>query len=166
MEGHSNFIEKLNIENIKIGKGECFVMKKNNSFKTFLLVCIFTLSIPLFAFANEIETVEPLGAGTWDQIFYGSLNVGTSITRTENFTSGGGDIRVCVQGIDIGNKISFQFAKSSGAVGPPFVYDNQFGTSVSSDYCFSKLEVSGKVTLHLTANGLKSSDTVWVRIED
>lgn len=149
-------------------------MTKQN-FRSFLLIVIFTLALPLSSFADEVkpaETVEPLGAGTWDQIYYGSLNVGTSKTTTGNFTSGGGDIRICVQGVDIGNKISFQFERASGAVGPPFVYDNQLGSSVGSDFCFPKLDVrpyvdsSGKLTLNLAANGLKSSDTVWVRVED
>lgn len=93
-------------------------MTKLCSFRSLLLICVFTLVVPFSVFANEIENVEPLGAGTWDQIFYGELNVGTSISKTASFTSGGGDIRVCVQGIDIGNKISFQFARTSGAVGP------------------------------------------------
>lgn len=43
-------------------------MGKLYKFKVFLLVCLFTLAVPLCAFAEESKSnvVEPLGAGTWD----------------------------------------------------------------------------------------------------
>lgn len=148
-------------------------MTKLFKFKSFLLICVFTLIVPFSVFADEIESVEPLGAGTWDQIYYSPMTVGTSVTRTSSFTSGGGDIRVCVENVDIGNKISFQFAKTSGsAVGPSYVYDNVKGSTISPYFCFPKLDVrpyvdsTGKVSLQLTANGIKSSDIVVVEVED
>ena len=46
-------------------------MSKINRLKTFLLVCVFTLSVPLFAFAEEFASnddseIVPYEVGQWD----------------------------------------------------------------------------------------------------
>lgn len=75
-------------------------MWKINSLKTFLLVCVFTLSVPLFAFAEEAEepdnVVVPYGPGEWD--YMGQENVAFAYTKetiTDNYYAvDGGNFKI------------------------------------------------------------------------
>lgn len=68
-------------------------MVKMNKLKTFLLVCVFTLAIPFYAFAEETDSVVvTYGAGEWE--YLGQENVTfayikETLTDTYTATDGG-----------------------------------------------------------------------------
>lgn len=139
--------------------------------KIFLFVTIFVLVLPFSALAAEEEV---LGAGEWDTIFDQKVTVTSSGVYTGVVTSGGGDIRLCVNGIDVGNRISYQFFETSkGVFGVPMVDDNTNGSSTATEeFCFPKQDVrpyvgaGGNAFIYVRAIGLKASDTVNIKIQD
>ncbi len=64
---------------------------------------------PTSAFATE-GTVSPLGAGEWDTILISDYTVydHPSVTKTRTVLSGGGNVRVCMSGVNSGNKITVE----------------------------------------------------------
>lgn len=140
--------------------------------KVFFFVMIFVLMLPFSVFAEDKVLY---GAGQWDTIFDQNVTVTSTGVYTSVVTSGGGDIRLCVNGIDGGNRISYQFLESSkGIFGIPMVDDNTAtgSSTVTEELCFGKQDVrpyvnsSGKAYVYVRAVGKKASDTVRIRIED
>jgi hypothetical protein len=144
-------------------------MKKLKDLRMFLFVLILALIVPSSTFANESVMYGP---GEWDVIYNNFVTATSSGANTSTFTSGGGDIRVCIESVNPGNIVTSQFFTSSGAILPGMSYVNN--NSTQSPYtCFSKIDVrpytdsNGKVNLYLkTTSKNQSSDTIRLVVED
>lgn len=77
-------------------------------FKSILLVLVFTLAVPLYAFAEESETsltelesiVVPYGAGEWDPVGRETISLHYSApTGSKELQTGGGDFKVEITSI-------------------------------------------------------------------
>jgi hypothetical protein len=95
-------------------------MKKR--FKTFIFALAAVLLIPTSAFASTGDTdasdsdtgdtnvgdIVIYGAGDWDTILSADYEVSKSVTiKTRTVLSGGGDLRVCMSGVNKGNIIDW-----------------------------------------------------------
>lgn len=130
---------------------------------------LFAFSIPISTLANEIV---PYGPGEWDVIYSKTITATSSGTNTSTVTSGGGDIRACISGVEYGNSVNLQFYTSTGSILPLMSIFNNNG-SPSTYHCFEKIDVrpyvnsSGKVNLYLkVVSKNRSSDNVYIVIED
>lgn len=139
--------------------------------KVLLFVLVFVLMTPSVIFASETEQVVPYGAGEWDTLLDGSFYVSTTGTKTPTVTSGGGDIRVCLGGVDPGNIINFSVVKASTGNTIVNLFDVNNGSTESEYKCLNKLDVrpyvdsNGKLDLYITAKG-KYNDVIRIVIED
>lgn len=145
-------------------------MKKGSTLKTLFLTLVLIFTIPLTTLANDFE---PYGAGEWDLIYDKNITATSSGTNTTTLTSGGGDIRVCISGVEPGNSIDLRFYTSAGKLINPVMFASNTGSSPSSYACLKKVDVrpyvnsNGKVQLYLKATSKnRSSDTVRIVIED
>ncbi|MEZ7172625.1 hypothetical protein [Sporosarcina sp. OR05] len=117
------------------------------------------------------EQVVPYGAGEWDTLLDGSLYVSTTGTSTPTVTSGGGDLRVCIGGVDAGNTINFSVVKASTKQIIVHLFDVNTGSTESEYKCLPKFDVrpyvdsNGKFDLYVTAKG-RYSDVIRIVIED
>lgn len=140
-------------------------MKKISKFKMLFFTLILVLTVPTSIFASELETY---GAGEWDTIFDKNVTATSSGTNTSTFTSGGGDIRVCISGVEHGNNVEFQFYTSSGPILPHMFSSNNSG-SPSAYACLPKIDMTpyGQVNLYLKVTSKnRSSDTVRIVVQD
>lgn len=73
-------------------------MGKLCAFKTILLVCVFALAVPLYAFADEYDgdVMEPYGVGEWD--YKGEENIGfifyKSASTYNYYATDGGNFKI------------------------------------------------------------------------
>lgn len=73
--------------------------------KTLLLVCLFLLAVPFYAFAEEFDgsVVEPYGAGEWD--YKGQETVIFSYTKgtitDEYYATDGGNFKIDIKSYDL-----------------------------------------------------------------
>lgn len=147
-----------------------YSMKRVSDFKIFIFILMLVFVIPTSTLASEFT---PYGAGEWDLIYDSQILVTSSGTNTSTVTSGGGDIRVCISGVEHGNLITAQFYISTGnAILPGMFVTNNSG-SPSAYECLSKIDVrpyvdsTGKVKLYLkVVSKNQSSDIVRIVIED
>lgn len=140
--------------------------------KKLLLVLTFALMMPSVIFASELNEQVPYGAGTWDTLLDGSFYVSTTGTKTPTVTSGGGDLRVCIGGVDPSNLINFSVIKAStGQIITHLFADNTTGSTETEYACLPKFDVrpyvgsNGKLDLYVTAKG-KYNDVIRIAIED
>lgn len=140
--------------------------------KILLLILVFGLMTPSVIFASEInEQVVPYGAGEWDTLLDGRYYVPTTGTETSTVTSGGGDLRVCIGGVDSGNTMNFSVVKASTGQIITYLFDTNSGSTESAYECLPKFDVrpyvdsNGKLDLYVTAKG-KYDDAIRITIED
>lgn len=150
--------------------------------KKLLLVLTFALMTPSVIFASELNEENPYeagefneevpyGAGEWDNLLDGSLYVSTTGTKTPTVTSGGGDLQVCIGGVDPGNLINFSVVKTTGQVITHLFADNTNSATESEYKCLPKFDVSsyvdsnGKLNLNVTAKGTYN-DVIRITIKD
>lgn len=151
-------------------------MKKVYSSKVLLVALVLVFLVPVSAFAETGTEPEPLtdidtyGAGVWDTILNQNMTVATSPgTSTSTVTSGGGDVRICVKGINAGNQMKFQFyIPGYGPINPVIYLESD-----PSELCPPKIDVrpyvnsNGKVSLYVKATSLiHSSDNIDIKIQD
>ncbi|WP_394189515.1 hypothetical protein [Paenisporosarcina quisquiliarum] len=144
-------------------------MKKLKDLRMFLFILILALTVPSSTFANESVMYGP---GEWDVIYNTSVTATIYGTSTSTFTSGGGDVRLCIESVDPGNTVNSHFVTPSGSVLPVMSYTNT-GSTQGSYFCFGKIDVrpytdsTGKVNLYLrTTSKNQSSDAVRLVVED
>lgn len=144
-------------------------MKKVSNFKMLFFTLILALTVPTSTFASESVIYGP---GEWDVIYNNYITATSSGTNTSAFTSGGGDIRVCIEGVNPGNIVTSQFFTSSGGILPSMSQVNN-GSTQSAYVCFPKIDVrpyvdsNGKVNLYIkTTSKNQSSDSVRLVVED
>lgn len=144
-------------------------MKKLYNFRTFLFVLILVLIIPSSTFAKQSVMYGP---GEWDVIYNNYVTATSSGTNTSTFTSGGGDIRLCIESVNPGNVITSQFFTSSGGIFPTMSAVNS-GSTTSTYSCFGKIDVrpftdsNGKVNLYLKViSENQTSDAIRLVVED
>ncbi|MDW0110947.1 hypothetical protein [Sporosarcina aquimarina] len=145
-------------------------MKKIFCFKITFLTLLLAFTIHTSTLANELETY---GAGEWDVIYDRNITVTSSGTNTSTITSGGGDIRVCISGIEARNNFNFQFFTSTGKAVLPTMFLANTSNKPSVYDCLPKIDIrpyvnsNGKVNLYLRLKSQNiSSDSVRVVIED
>lgn len=161
--------------------------------KKFLLVLTFVLMTPSVIFASELDEEvlygigEPgeevlygagdleeevlYGAGEWDVLLDDHFFALTTGIKTPTVTSGGGDLQVCIGGVEPGNLVNFSLVKSTGQIITYLFADNTSGTTESEYKCLPKIDVrpyvnsNGKFDLYLTAKGTYS-DAIRITIKD
>lgn len=141
-----------------------------NKFKKIVIAFTLVVSIPSSVFASGFT---PLGAGSWDTVLSGNFTATSSKSKTPTFTSGGGDLRVCMSGVDPNNNVKLYLRKSNGTLIPPEMAWGNSSSSPSAYYCFSPIDMrphvgsNGTVDLYLEMHSqIKSSDTVYIKVED
>lgn len=149
-------------------------MNKVYGLKVLLVALVLVFLVPISAFA-ETETeplsdVDTYGAGVWDTLLNQNITVTPSGNNTSTVTSGGGDVRICVKGINAGNQMKFQFyIPGYGPINPVMYLESD-----PSELCPLKIDVrpyvvnsDGKVSLYVKATSLiQSSDNVDIKIQD
>ena len=127
-------------------------MGKLYAFKTFLLVCMFTLVVPLGAFAEEFDgdVVEPYGAGEWD--YLGEEN--RAVINAKTFTT---DNYYATDGGNFKIDVTSSIATSNVLTVTIFINDQQGTTKMrayngSTSLEFSSLPKGAKVWFLITAD--------------
>lgn len=124
-------------------------MSKLSGFKTFLLVFVFTLAIPFYTFAEELDSVvEPYGAGQWD--YKGQENITFAYTKetiTKNYyATDGGNFKI---------DITSNSLKSNTVTAEIYIngnYSSTKGTTYSNSkgtIQFSNIPKGAKVWFHI-----------------
>lgn len=136
-------------------------MKKK--LKTIIFALTAMLLIPTSTFASGPE----LGPGEWDTILISDYTVYDypSVTKTRTVLSGGGNVRVCLSGVNSGNKIIAEL-RSDDSIDRTVTY-----ITFTGDYCSGSINVDNYkdgdyAELYLQMQGQLSSDKVTVRIDD
>jgi len=139
--------------------------------KIFLFVFVLALIFPSATFAIEPnQEVTPYTEG-WQVLLDGSLYVSTTGTKTPTVTSGGGDLQVCIGGVDAGNTINFSVVKASTGQIITHLFDVNTSSTASGYKCLPKFDVrpyvnsNGKLDLYVTAKG-RYNDVIRIAIED
>ncbi|MFD2618453.1 hypothetical protein [Terrilactibacillus laevilacticus] len=132
------------------------------------------LSIPSVSFASEQPPLN--GAGEWDIIYQGTINANGG--RTPIAYSGGGDVRVCINGVNAYNYVSLRLYSDNGSgdsVDDPVLPEMNYWNSNSTQttrFCFSKIDADfyKDGSNHLAEFYVKSTasfnDNVVITIED
>ncbi|WP_173918991.1 hypothetical protein [Halobacillus sp. Marseille-Q1614] len=146
--------------------------------KKIKLLGLLLISIMVFP-SSGLATPTTLGAGEWDTILDTSITATSSGARTPIVYSGGGDLRVCVSGIQPYNDVRLLLYSDNGSgdsvddfVPPRMTYYNN--STVSPLFCFNKVDArphvdgsNNKAEFYLKVYSLvNSSDTVRVVIQD
>lgn len=149
-------------------------MRKLYKLKAVLLFCVLLLALPFSTSATELgnnDNITPYGAGEWDNIAYGFFDLSTTPKTLHTFTSGGGDLRICLASVDPLNSIYFNIYTTSGINVAPLFFKNYDASTVSEEMCLPKFSVApyvnsdGKVNLYITGNAQKN-DTIVLKIQD
>lgn len=130
----------------------------------------FENTIPKNLLAKNLLTNEitPLGAGAWDTILTSDYTVysSPSVTRTRTVLSGGGNIRVCLSGVNTGNRISVQVT-SDDTIDRTITWLNFYsGSSCSGSINVNAYKDGSYAEIYLLMQGQLASDNVTVRIDD
>lgn len=146
-------------------------MNKVYGLKALLVALVLVFLVPISAFAETepLSDVDINGAGVWDTLLNQNITVTPSGNNTSTVTSGGGDVRICVRGINAGNQVKFQFYIPGYGPILPVIYLE----SDPSELCPPKIDVrpyvnsNGKVSLYVKATSLiQSSDNIDIKIQD
>ena len=139
-------------------------------------VAIAAILIPTMVFANEKNgLVSPLGAGEWDVLLNSEYGVYESrLVATRPVNSGGGDLRICMSGVNAGNTITVDVFEEDLAFNDTVKTGITFkgpSTGTSSKTCSANMDVEKYVDgdfaeIFLKMKGKLESDTVRVYIED
>ncbi len=131
--------------------------------------------IPTIVFASENNEIEPLGAGEWDGLLNSEYGIYASRwVTTRPVNSGGGDIRVCMSGVNAGNTITVNIYEQDISSDDTVRTDIEFKgpkTGTSEKTCSSNIDVEKYVDgdfaeIYLKMKGKLESDTVRVYIDD
>lgn len=139
--------------------------KMKKKFRSIIFGLVAILMIPMSAFASD---VEPMGAGEWDILLNKSYSLTPgSVKTTDVLTSGGGDVRYCVSGVNAGNEVE---VKLYNLKSDRVVLVSAFITSQSGERCTGKIDArpfveGSKAKFYLTMT-TKKSDTVTIKFED
>ena len=141
-------------------------------------VAIAAILIPTMVFANEKnDLVSPLGVGKWDVLLNSEYGVYASRwVATRPVNSGGGDLRICMSGVNTGNTITVDVFEEdlnfNDTVKTGITFKGpSTGTGTSSKTCSANMDVEKYVDgdfaeIFLKMKGKLESDTVRVYIED
>lgn len=142
--------------------------------KSLCFAIFVALLIPTSAFANTGSPVY--GPGEWDTILISDYTVKTypSETTTRTVLSGGGNLRVCMSGVNSGNEIIAELKSEDGLFDATvdYIHFSWFNSGSSPKLCSGSIDVSSYkdgdyAEFYLNMQGLYvSSDTVTVYIED
>ncbi|WP_186576316.1 hypothetical protein [Aquibacillus kalidii] len=137
----------------------------------FSIFLILVLLSPNFLSASELIQ---FGAGDWDTVYSDSLTATTETKHTGIFYSGGGNIRICVSGVNSGSVLSLTLYETDA--GYPTNNDTQIGyinqiTNRSSKICLPADNVytdgsNGKAEVYLSYSTDRLSDDFHVQIQD
>lgn len=137
-----------------------------NKLKRIGLGFIAVLMIPTSTFAAD-GTVGPLGAGEWDTILISDYTVYDypGVTKTRTVLSGGGNVRVCLSGVNSGNRITAEL-RSDDSLDRTVTYLTFTGNYCSGSISVNNYKDGDYAELYLQMQGQLSADTVTVRIDD
>ena len=145
-------------------------MKKDLK-KGLAVFAIVATLVPTMVFASENTEPPPvLGPGEWDGLLDSEYGVYSSRwVSTREVNSGGGDLRVCVSGVNSGNTITVNVYEADVASDDTVKTGLTF-TSANKT-CSPNLDVEGYVDsgyaeIFLKLKGKATSDTVRVYIDD
>lgn len=147
-------------------------MKKKLS-KGLAAIAIVATLVPTLVFASEEPTTY--GAGEWDVLLESEYGIYASRwVSTRQVNSGGGDLRVCMSGVNEGNTVTVDVYEADVANDDTVKTGITFkgpSSGTSSKACSSNIDVdkfvdSGYAEIYLKMKGKKESDTVRAYIED
>ncbi len=153
---------------------------KQFKMKTIMALLSVLLLLPSVAFADSSQPAPLPGAGDWDTILDSWYTVPAyGEERTPIVYSGGGDIRICVQGINGNNSVRFEIWSDDGAgdsvddflLPPATVNNNQ---DYASDlFCFPKQDArphvdgsNGVAEFYVKMTSDVENDSVRVILQD
>ena len=149
-------------------------MRKLYKLKIVLLFSVLLLAFPFSTSATELDNndnITPYGAGEWDTIADGFFDITTTSQTLHTFTSGGGDLRICIASVDPLNSVYLNVYTTSGINVAPLFFKNDDASTVSPEMCLPKFSVApyvnsnGKVNLYIKGNA-KKNDTIVLKIQD
>lgn len=129
---------------------------------------IVAILVPTMVFASEDP--PQLGPGEWDVLLNSEYGVYSSRwVSTRQVNSGGGDLRVCMSGVNSGNTVTVDIYEADVSNDDTVKTGLKFTDSTKA--CSSNIDVekfvdSGYAEIYLKMKGVKESDTVRVYIED
>lgn len=132
--------------------------------------------VPTMVIASEnIDEPPQNGPGEWDVLLNSEYGIYASRwVATRQVNSGGGDLRVCMSGVNAGNTVTVDVYEADVSNDDTVKTGLKFtgpSSGTSSKACSAKLDVekyvdSGYAEIYLKMKGTATSDTVRVYIED
>ncbi|MYL36170.1 hypothetical protein GLW05_21680 [Pontibacillus yanchengensis] len=128
---------------------------------------IFALTVMLLIPTSTFASGPQLGPGEWDTILISDYTVYDypAVTKTRTVLSGGGNVRVCLSGVNSGNKIIAEL-RSDDILDRTVTYITFTGNYCSSSINVDNYKDGSYAELYLNMQGQYSSDKVTVRIDD
>ena len=125
-------------------------------------------------------TITSADSAGWQTILSGNYTATSSGSKTTIAYSGGGDIRLCVSGIDANNNVTFYFYSDNGSAGSELIppiggYGYAANSSGPSPYfCFPSIDVrpyvdgsNNKAEIYIKMYSRnQASDTVYLELQD
>jgi hypothetical protein len=124
--------------------------------------------VPTMVFASEEPPMD--GPGEWDGLLNSEYGVYSSRwVSTRQVNSGGGDLRVCVSGVNSGNTVTVNVYEADVAANDTVKTGLTFTSATKT--CSANIDVEkyvdgGYAEIFLQLKGKDESDTVRVYIDD